>query len=70
MSSPTLILTAHGSADPRSAANAQAVAATIRRLRPGLDARVAFCEQNAPNLRDVLATVVPGAAVVVPLLLP
>ena len=69
MSSPTLILTAHGSADPRSAANAREVAATIRRLRPGLDARVAFCEQNAPNLRDVLATVVPGAAVVVPLLL-
>ena len=65
----TLVLTAHGSADPRSAATARSVVDCIRRLRPGLDARVAFCEQNSPNLRDVLATVTPGDAVVVPLLL-
>ncbi len=65
----TLVLTAHGSADPRSAATARSVVDCIRRLRPGLDARVAFCEQNSPNLRDVLATVTPGHAVVVPLLL-
>ena len=36
--------------------------------RPGLDVRVAFCEQNSPNLRDVLATGTPDA-VVTPLLL-
>ncbi|MDY6995256.1 MAG: sirohydrochlorin chelatase [Actinomycetota bacterium] len=66
---PTLVLTAHGSADPRSAATVRAVADTIRRLRPALDTRVAFCEQNAPNLRDVLAAVAPGCPVVVPLLL-
>ena len=65
----TLVLTAHGSADPRSAATARSVVDCIRRLRPGLDARVAFCEQNSPNLRDVLAAVTPGDAVVVPLLL-
>ncbi len=65
----TLVLTAHGSADPRSAATARSVVDCIRRLRPGLDARVAFCEQNSPNLRDVLATVTHGHAVVVPLLL-
>jgi sirohydrochlorin ferrochelatase len=65
----TLVLTAHGSADPRSAATARSVVDCIRRLRPGLDARIAFCEQNPPNLRDVLATVTGGHAVVVPLLL-
>lgn len=65
----TLVLTAHGSADPRSAATVRSVVDGIRRLRPGLDARVAFCEQNSPNLRDVLETVPHGQAVVVPLLL-
>ncbi len=64
----TLVLTAHGSADPRSAANAHAIADCARRLRPSLDVRVAFCEQNFPNLRDVLPTL-PRGAVVVPLLL-
>jgi sirohydrochlorin ferrochelatase len=60
-----LVLTAHGSADPRSAANARAIARLVRRRRPGLDVRVAFCEQNSPRLVDVLT---PGA-VVTPLLL-
>ena len=52
---PSLILTAHGSADARSAATTHAVAEQIRRLRPWLDVRVAFCERSEPNLRDVLA---------------
>ncbi|MDH6194798.1 sirohydrochlorin ferrochelatase [Mycobacterium frederiksbergense] len=64
----TLILTAHGSADPRSSANAHAIAGHLRRLLPDTEVRVAFCEQNAPNLADVLSEVAPGA-VVVPLLL-
>ncbi|KLO30282.1 sirohydrochlorin chelatase [Mycobacterium haemophilum] len=64
----TLILTAHGSADPRSAANARAVAARLRRIRPGLDVRLAFCELNTPNLVDVLNGC-SGHAVVTPLLL-
>ncbi len=63
-----LILTAHGSADPRSAANAHQVARTVATLRRGLDVTVAFCEQNSPNLRDALADT-PTGAVVVPLLL-
>ena len=37
-------------------------------MRPGLDVRVAFCEQTSPNLRAVLATL-SGDAVVAPLLL-
>lgn len=65
---PTLILTAHGSADPRSAANAHAIAGHLRRLAPDVEVRVAFCEQNTPNLADVLAQMRTGA-VVVPLLL-
>lgn len=63
-----LVLTAHGSADPRSAAVTHAVAGRIRRLRPWLDVRAAFLEQNGPHLHDVLCEV-NGAGVVVPFLL-
>jgi len=64
----TLVLTAHGSRDPRSVANARAVAGHVARLRPGLDVRIAFCELNTPSLPDVLRGC-PGATVVAPLLL-
>jgi sirohydrochlorin ferrochelatase len=64
----TLVLAAHGSADPRSAAVTHAVAGRIRRLRPWLDVRPAFLEQTTPNLRNVLVAV-PGDGVVVPFLL-
>jgi sirohydrochlorin ferrochelatase len=67
----TLVLTAHGSEDPRSAAVAHALAGRIRRLRPWLDVRTAFLDHSEPNLADVLARVaadrVPAA--VVPMLL-
>lgn len=66
--SPSLILTAHGSADPRSSATSHAVADQIRLLRPRLDVRVAFCETSTPNLRDVLGDL-NGPGVVTPLLL-
>lgn len=68
MRPPVLVLTAHGSADPRSAVTTYAVADTIRRLRPGLEVVPAFCEQTAPNLVDVLREV-GDRAVVTPLLL-
>jgi sirohydrochlorin ferrochelatase len=77
-----LVLAAHGSRDPRSAANAQAVAGWLRHLRPTLDVYVAFCELNSPRLVDVLssgtgvvhldgpsARIVARDAVVTPLLL-
>jgi sirohydrochlorin ferrochelatase len=64
----TLVLTAHGSEDPRSAANARAVARRVARMRPGLDVRLAFCELNAPSLEHVLGGL-SGEAVVTPLLL-
>lgn len=60
-----LVLLAHGSRDPRSAANARAVANQIRFLRPGLPVRVAFCDLNTPRLPDVLTP----DAVVTPFLL-
>lgn len=66
----TLVLTAHGSKDPRSAANARAVARLVESMRPGLEVRVAFCEQNSPNLVDVLGGLSNARrAVVSPLLL-
>lgn len=62
-----LVLTAHGSVDPRSAAVTHAVVGRIRRLRPWLDVRPAFLEQTGPSLRDTLAGL--PAGVVVPFLL-
>lgn len=64
----TLVLTAHGSADPRSATTTREIAQRIRLLRPRQQVRVAFCEQSTPNLRDVLGGL-GGPAVVTPLLL-
>lgn len=64
----TLVLTAHGSRDPRAAANTQAIAGHLRRVAPEYAVRVAFCEHSAPNLRDVLRETA-GDTVVVPLLL-
>lgn len=64
----SLVLTAHGSADPRSPETTRAVADQIRLLRPGLDVQVAFCERSDPNLRDVLDGL-DRPAVVAPLLL-
>lgn len=66
----TLVLTAHGSRDPRSGANAEAVADRLTPMRPDLDVRLAFLELNGPNFVDVLAGL-PDArrAVVTPLLL-
>lgn len=61
----SLVLAAHGSRDPRSAANARAVANQIRFMRPGLRVRVAFCDLNLPGIPDVLTP----DAVVTPFLL-
>lgn len=67
----TLVLTAHGSRDPRSAANTHAIAGHLRRVAPEYAVRVAFCEHNAPSLPDVLGERPAESAdtVVVPLLL-
>lgn len=64
----TLVLTAHGSRDPRSAANTRAIAGHLRRVAPEYAVRVAFCEHSTPNLRDVLRETT-GDTIVAPLLL-
>ena len=69
MTSDILVLAAHGSADPRAAVNTRAVAQDIRRQRPGLDVRVAFCEKSTPNLRDVVDAAQHHPTVVTPFLL-
>jgi len=68
---PRLILAAHGSADPRSVAVANALAGRIRRLRPRLDVHAGFLAHSAPFVGDVLADVSRqrSSAVVVPMLL-
>ncbi|OBI30456.1 sirohydrochlorin ferrochelatase [Mycobacterium sp. E1386] len=66
----TLVLTAHGSRDPRSGANAQTVADRLAGMRPDLDVRLAFLELNEPNFADVLAELPDSRrAVVAPFLL-
>ncbi|OBF12210.1 sirohydrochlorin ferrochelatase [Mycobacterium sp. ACS4054] len=66
----TLVLTAHGSRDPRSGANARAVADRLAGMRPDLDVRLAFLELNEPNFVDVLAGLPDSRrGVVAPLLL-
>lgn len=67
----TLVLTAHGSRDPRSAANTHAIAGHLRRVAPEYAVRVAFCEHNSPKLPDVLGErpTEGSDTVVVPLLL-
>ncbi|MEB4211435.1 sirohydrochlorin chelatase [Mycobacterium sp. 94-17] len=66
----TLVLTAHGSRDHRSGANARTVADRLALMRPGLDVRLAFLELNTPTFADALAGL-PNSrrAVVAPLLL-
>ncbi|KAA1245092.1 sirohydrochlorin chelatase [Mycobacterium simiae] len=66
----TLILTAHGSKDPRSAANARAIAAELTSMRPRLDVQLAFLELAEPSFADALTALPNGRrAVVSPLLL-
>ncbi|WP_156675547.1 sirohydrochlorin chelatase, partial [Mycobacterium sp. E188] len=66
----TLVLTAHGSRDPRSGANARALADRLAGMRPDLDVRLAFLELNEPNFVDVLAALPDSRhAVVTPFLL-
>ncbi|GAB2987436.1 sirohydrochlorin chelatase [Amycolatopsis acidiphila] len=65
MTGAPLVVVAHGSRDPRSAA-------TIRALVSGLDARVSFLDLSEPLLTDVLRSLYAEGhreAVVVPLLL-
>ncbi|WP_306360169.1 sirohydrochlorin chelatase [Nocardia sp. CC227C] len=67
-----MILVAHGSRDPRSAATMHALTERISAARPDLDVRLAFLDLSTPSVEQVVATVAADGhshAVVVPLLL-
>lgn len=67
-----LVVVAHGSRDPRSAATVSALVDVVRAVEPALEVRTAFLDLSVPRLPDVL-TALHGAGhrdvVVVPLLL-
>jgi len=65
---PTLIAVAHGSRRPTAQLEVRQLLRAMRAARPGLEVREAYIELAQPLLPDVLRSV-PGAAVVVPLLL-
>ncbi|MGW7195877.1 sirohydrochlorin chelatase [Streptomyces chryseus] len=52
--SPVLLVTAHGSRDPRHAATVHALVARVRALRPGLRVETGFLDFNAPAVPRVL----------------
>ncbi|GAB3211767.1 Sirohydrochlorin ferrochelatase [Marinactinospora thermotolerans DSM 45154] len=69
---PPLVAVAHGSRDARSSRAVEALFARVRRLRPGLDVRVAYLDHVAPDPRAAVASLAAegaGAAVVLPALL-
>ncbi|WP_019928704.1 sirohydrochlorin chelatase [Nocardia sp. BMG111209] len=69
---PALVLVAHGSRDPRSAATVSEVVAAVAAARPELAVYPAFLDLNAPSVDravDAVAAAGHRAGVVVPLLL-
>jgi len=62
-----VVLVAHGSRDPRSAATVRAIARAVAAARPDIIVHDAYLDFDAPHLALVLSQV--GPAIVVPLLL-
>lgn len=72
MSSPALLVIAHGSRDPRHAATVHALVGRVRSLRPGLRVETAFLDFNGPSVSQALASLYLSGvreAVALPLLL-
>ncbi|MCY1654465.1 sirohydrochlorin chelatase [Streptomyces sp. JAC25] len=72
MTSPVLLVIAHGSRDPRHAATVHALTARVRSLRPGLRVETGFLDFNAPSVPGVLERLAAEGAdevVALPLLL-
>lgn len=55
MAPPPLLIVAHGSRDPRSAATVRALAEVVRTRSDGPDVHVAFLDLSAPSVGDALA---------------
>ena len=72
MTSPVLLVIAHGSRDPRHAATVHALTARVRSLRPGLRVETGFLDFNAPSVPRILERLAAEGAdevVALPLLL-
>ncbi|MEU9091944.1 sirohydrochlorin chelatase [Streptomyces sp. NPDC048428] len=72
MTSPVLLVIAHGSRDPRHAATVHALTARVRALRPGLRVETGFLDFDAPSVPRVLERLDAqgaGEVVALPLLL-
>lgn len=65
---PTLLLVAHGSRDPRFGDTARRVRSAVARRLPGVSVGLSFLDLDTPSVADELAAVA-GDCVVVPLLL-
>ena len=65
LNTPSLVIAAHGSADPRFAETVDSIAAQVRTLRADIDVRIGYLDHGPPSIQDVLD----GACIVVPLLL-
>jgi sirohydrochlorin cobaltochelatase len=57
-----LILFAHGSRDPNWAQPFERLAATVRRIVPGSEVRLAFLELMHPDLKEATAALVAAGA--------
>jgi sirohydrochlorin ferrochelatase len=64
--SPRLLLVAHGSRDPRFAATARRVTASVASAMPGVDVELAYLDLNEPTIGEAIER--SGDCVVVPLL--
>lgn len=68
MPHPTLLAVAHGTADPNGQAEVRRLVNIVRTRRPELPVQLCWLERAEPLLPEALASL-PGAVVVVPLLL-
>ncbi|WP_369186820.1 sirohydrochlorin chelatase [Streptomyces sp. R08] len=66
---PTLVLVAHGSCDPRALHTVRALQSRVRALRPDLPVHLGHIDLNEPRLPDTLTQLPTPEAVLVPLLL-
>ncbi|MDX6308388.1 MAG: hypothetical protein QOI06_1434 [Nocardioidaceae bacterium] len=72
MTEPALLVVAHGSRDPRSAATVAEIVSATRRLRPHLRIEAAFLDHNRATPAEAVAGLVAGGhhdIIVVPLFL-
>jgi len=67
----TIVLTAHGSRDPRAAGTVRDIASAVAAARPGQPVRAAFLDFDSPGLGEVLADEAAAGrrSIVAPLLL-